>query len=134
MKNFKLNAVKLGRKTNTGKRIYVLSGSKASLDFYREQQGEYLREDDNGRPLFFTMILAQAGTITYNEVNDRFYLESDFASEVMMEAAMRTFRVVDSAPVDSAPTSSSEEDNEEPEIEAPKAAKPTSGKRSLKTA
>lgn len=133
MKNFTLTAVKLGRKTKTGKRIYVLSGSKAALDFYREQQGEYLREDDNGRPLFFTSTLAQAGTITYNEENERFYLEPDFASEVMIEAAMRAFRVADSAPTNSAPASSEEEEEEEPEIEAPKAAKPTSGKRSLKT-
>ena len=132
MKNFKLNAVRLSRKTKTGKRIYKLTGSAASLDFYREQQGEYLREDDNGAPLFFTSTLAQAGSITYNEENERFYLEPDFASEVMIEAAMRAFRT-ESAPV----SNNSVQDDEpeiEPEIEAPKAAKPTSGKRSLKGA
>lgn len=130
MKNFKLNAVKLGRKTKTGKRIYKLSGSAASLDFYREQQGEYLREEEDGTPLFFTSTLAQAGTITYNAENDRFYLEPDFASEVMVEAAMRMFRVAEQ-PSASAPESS-DEDDQDAEIEAPKAAKPTSGKRSLK--
>lgn len=131
MKNFKLNAVRLGRKTKTGKRIYKLSGNTQSLEFYREMQGEYLREDDDGTPLFFTSTLAQSGTITFNEENERFYLEPDFASEVMIEAAMRAFR----APVDTATSSKSEdesEDESEPEIETPKAEKPKTTKRSLK--
>lgn len=128
MKNFKLNATRLARKTKTGKRIYKLSGSAASLDFYREQQGEYLREEDDGTPLFFTSTLAQAGTITFNEENDRFYLEPDFASEVMVEAAMRMFKIAD--PISSAPKTT--DDQEEAEIEVPKAAKPKTTKRSLK--
>jgi len=130
MKNFKLNSTRLGRKTKTGKRIYKLSGSAQSLEFYREMQGEYLREDDDS-PLFFTSTLAQSGTITYNDDNERFYLEPDFASEVMVEAAMRMFRTVD--PISSAPkTSNDDEDEEEAEIEVPKEMKPTTAKRSLK--
>lgn len=131
MKNFKLNAVRLGRKTKTGKRIYKLSGNTQSLEFYREMQGEYLREDDDGTPLFFTSTLAQSGTITFNEENERFYLEPDFASEVMIEAAMRAFR----APVDTVSSSKSEDESDEeaePEVEAPKAEKPKTTKRSLK--
>lgn len=119
MKNFKLNAVRLGRKTKTGKRIYKLSGNAQSLEFYREMQGEYLREEDDGTPLFFTSTLAQSGIITFNEENERFYLEPDFASEVMIEAAMRAFR----APVDTPSKSNDESDDEsddEAEIEAPK--------------
>jgi len=130
MKNFKLNATRLGRKTKTGKRIYKLSGSAQSLEFYREMQGEYLREDDDS-PLFFTSTLAQSGTITYNDDNERFYLEPDFASEVMIEAAMRMFRTAD--PISSAPkTTTEEEEEEEAEIEVPKAMKPKTSKRSLK--
>jgi len=130
MKNFKLNATRLGRKTKTGKRIYKLSGSAQSLEFYREMQGEYLREDDDS-PLFFTSTLAQSGTITYNDDNERFYLEPDFASEVMVEAAMRMFRTAD--PISSAPkTTTEEEEEEEAEIEVPKAMKPKTSKRSLK--
>ena len=131
MKNFKLNAVRLGRKTKTGKRIYKLSGNTQSLEFYREMQGEYLREDDDGAPLFFTSTLAQSGIITFNEENERFYLEPDFASEVMIEAALRAFR----APVDTVSSSKSEDESEEesePEVEAPKAEKPKTTKRSLK--
>lgn len=131
MKNFKLNAVRLGRKTKTGKRIYKLSGNTQSLEFFREMQGEYLREDDDGTPLFFTSTLAQSGIITFNEENERFYLEPDFASEVMIEAAMRAFR----APVDTVSSSKSEDESDEeaePEVEAPKAEKPKTTKRSLK--
>lgn len=131
MKNFKLNATRLARKTKTGKRIYKLSGSNQSLEFYREMQGEYLREDDDS-PLFFTSTLAQAGTITFNEENERFYLEPDFASEVMVEAAMRMFKIAD--PISSAPktTNDQDDDQEEAEIEVSKATKPKTTKRSLK--
>jgi hypothetical protein len=131
MKNFKLNATRLARKTKTGKRIYKLSGSNQSLEFYREMQGEYLREDDDS-PLFFTSTLAQAGTITFNEENERFYLEPDFASEVMVEAAMRMFKIAD--PISSAPktTDDQDDDQEEAEIEVSKATKPKTTKRSLK--
>jgi hypothetical protein len=133
MKNFTLNAVKLDRKTKTGKRIYKLSGSKACLEFYREMQGEYLREDDNRNPLFFTSVLAQAGTITWNEENERFYLNPDFASEVMIEAALRAFRPI----VDTPPTASESDDESDDESEAdlapePKATpKPRGAKRQL---
>jgi hypothetical protein len=132
MQNFKLNATRLARKTKTGKRIYKLSGSAASLAFYRAQQGEYLRAEDDGTPLFFTSTLAQAGTITFNEENERFYLEPDFASEVMVEAAMRMFKIAD--PISSAPktTDDQDDDQDEAEIEVPKAAKPKTTKRSLK--
>jgi hypothetical protein len=133
MKNFKLNATRLPRKTKTGKRIYKLSGSNQSLTFYRKMQGEYLRVDDDGiSPLFFTSTLAQAGTITFNEENERFYLEPDFASEVMIEAAMRMFKIAD--PISSAPktTDDQDDDQEEAEIEVSKATKPKTTKRSLK--
>jgi hypothetical protein len=120
MKNFTLNAVKLDRKTKTGKRIYKLNGSKACLEFYREMQGEYLREDDNGNPLFFTSVLAQAGTITWNEENERFYLNPDFASEVMIEAALRAFRPI----VDTPPTTSTSDDESDDEPEANLAPEP----------
>ena len=127
MKNFKLNAVRLGRKTKTGKRIYKLSGNTQSLEFYREMQGEYLREDEDGAPLFFTSTLAQNGIITFNEENERFYLEPDFASEVMIEAAMRSFRT----PEPIAKASDSEEDPEEADLDKP-AEKPKGTRRSLK--
>ena len=132
MKNFKLNATRLARKTKTGKRIYKLSGSNQSLTFYRKMQGEYLRVDDDSSPLFFTSTLAQAGTITFNEENERFYLEPDFASEVMVEAAMRMFKITD--PISSAPktTDDQDDDQEEAEIEVSKATKPKTTKRSLK--
>lgn len=139
MKNFKLNAVRLGRKTKTGKRIYKLSGSQASLEFYREQQGEYLRtldpDDADSAPLFFTSTLAQAGTITYNETNERFYLEPDFASEVMIEAAMRTFKSTETESVNAIGEADADDANlDETEVEeAPaKPAKPTgASKRKL---
>lgn len=132
MENFKLNATRLPRKTKTGKHIYKLSGSNQSLTFYRKMQGEYLRVDDDDSPLFFTSTLAQAGTITFNEENERFYLEPDFASEVMVEAAMRMFKIAD--PISSAPktTDDQDDDQEEAEIEVSKATKPKTTKRSLK--
>ena len=135
MKNFTLNAVKLDRKTKTGKRIYKLSGSKACLEFYREMQGEYLREDDKGNPLFFTSVLAQAGTITWNEENERFYLNPDFASEVLIEAALRAFRpVVDTPPTTSTSNDESDDESDEEsddESEADLAPKPKATLRAL---
>lgn len=131
MKNLNLVVTLLPRTTRTGKNIYKVSGNSASLNFYREQQGEYLREEDDGAPLFFTSKLAQSGTLSFNEENERFYLEPDFASRLMLEAARLMFK---STQANSAPAETTEDQEEEQdaEIEAPKAAKPTSGKRSLK--
>jgi hypothetical protein len=34
--------------------VYAVSGSTADLEAFKEAQGEYYREDDNGAPLWFT--------------------------------------------------------------------------------
>ena len=133
MKNLNLVVTLLPRTTRSGKNIYKVSGNSASLTFYREQQGEYLREEDNGTPLFFTQKLAQSGTLSFNEENERFYLEPDFASRLMLEAAKSMFK---STQADSAPAEPTEDQDAEQdaEIEPVKATKPVSGKRSLKSA
>lgn len=132
MKNLNLVVTLLPRTTRTGKNIYKVSGNSASLDFYREQQGEYLREEDNGTPLFFSSKLAQSGTLSFNEENERFYLEPDFASRLMLEAAKDMFRSTQASSSAPAETTEDQDEEQDAEIEAPKAAKPTSGKRSLK--
>ena len=35
--------------------VYEVSGNQADLDKYKEVQGNFYREDDNGKPLFFTV-------------------------------------------------------------------------------
>ena len=136
MKNFKLKAVRLGRRTRTGKNIYVLSGSDKCLDFYREEQGEFLREDDNGNPLFFTSTLTQTGDVTYNAENERFYVEPDFASLVMIDAAKNMFSTptavtaTKKADADDPEADDTEADFEEP-AKAKAKAKPTATKKKL---
>jgi hypothetical protein len=34
--------------------VYTVAGSPKELQAYADTQGEYLREDDNGKPLFFS--------------------------------------------------------------------------------
>lgn len=52
----KFEKVRQYRKKETGKLVFVykVSGKAEELDAYREQAGEYLVEDDNGTPLYFS--------------------------------------------------------------------------------
>lgn len=52
----KFEKVRQYRKKETGKLVFVykVTGKAEELDNYRAQAGEYLVEDDNGTPLYFS--------------------------------------------------------------------------------
>lgn len=57
-----IEMVRQYRKKETGKLVFVYKvlGKANELDAYREQAGDYLVEDDNGVPLFFSTRLVGA--------------------------------------------------------------------------
>jgi hypothetical protein len=91
MKGFKLQIKpKRLKKTKNGTYPYLVSGPKQFLDFYKEQQGEGLLEDDDtGAPLFFHKdLFVFGGEITFIEDRDYPFSGSPNAQSALALQAM----------------------------------------------
>ena len=92
--------------TRKGSQIYRVTGSDKELEEYREHQGEYLVEEEDETPLFFTRTLTKQGAIKFNADKETYYIEVTFESAVLLDAARRSF-------------SSSESSEREDEVQEP---------------
>lgn len=73
--------------TRKGSQIYRVSGSEKELEEYREHQGEFLTEEEDGTPLFFTRTLTKQGAIKFNADKETYYIEVSFESAILKEVA-----------------------------------------------
>lgn len=91
MKGFKLTIKpKRLKKTKNGTYPYLVSGPQKFLDFYKEQQGESLIEDDDtNQPMFFHKSLyVFGGEIEFIEDRDYPFSASPNAQSALAVAAM----------------------------------------------
>ena len=73
--------------TRKGSQIYRVTGSDKELEEYREHQGEFLVEEEDETPLFFTRTLTKQGAIKFNPDKETYYIEVSFESAVLKEVA-----------------------------------------------
>jgi hypothetical protein len=77
--------------THKGSQIYRVTGSDKELEEFRDHQGAYLIEEEDGTPLFFTRVLTKQGAIRFNADKETYYIEVTFESAVLLDAARRSF-------------------------------------------
>jgi hypothetical protein len=123
MKNFKCTITpKRLKPTKSGSYPYLVSGPKSMLDFYTEQQGEYLiTDDETGKPMYFTKSLyVFGGDIRFVEdAEKQFVPEPNVQSALAVQAMAMNFASL------STPTYSDKtEDADDAELEKP-SSKPT---------
>jgi hypothetical protein len=125
MKGFKLQIKpKRLKKTKNGTYPYLVSGPQKFLDFYKEQQGEGLLEDDDtGAPLFFHKDLyVFGGEMSFIEDRDYPFSGSPNAQSALALQAMEG--MMSSMGFGSSTSKSDEsDDSDDAELEAP-ASKP----------
>ena len=82
-----IEMVRQYRKKETGKLVFVytVKGKAEELDQYREQAGDYLVEDDNGAPLYFSTRLVGAKCPLITTQDGRMVPDT---SEIDMQAAL----------------------------------------------
>lgn len=124
-----------------GRKIYYVNGSETELAAYRENQGEYLVEDDEtGKPLWITRGPFQpSGTvIRWNDEQQRYRTvvteQSMMMQEALLQVATRMLGMSSSAvtPTESAETPVEDADFEEPAAPAPAPARRTTTRRAIK--
>lgn len=119
MKNFKCTITpKRLKPTKSGSYPYLVSGPKSMIDFYIEQQGEYLiTDDESGKPMYFTKSLyVFGGDIRFVEdAEKQFVPEPNVQSALAVQAMAMNFASL-SAPSYS-DTKNEDEDADDAELE-----------------
>lgn len=69
------------RKNGANIFVYALSGSKESIEEYKESQGSYYREDENGNVLYFSQRIVNVGDSLTQTSSGRFQVLSDLEAE-----------------------------------------------------
>lgn len=133
MKGFKLTIKpKRLKKTKNGTYPYLVSGSQKFLDFYKEQQGESLIEDDDsGMPMFFhKSLFAFGGELEFIEDRDYpFSASPNIQSALALEGMQTMFASLSFGSESKSDDSDEDADNAELEKAKPKGVVKKIGKK-----
>ena len=104
--------------TKKGTQCYRVKGTAEELEEYVINNGDLtvFEDDDENKPLYYSSRLTKSGKLTWNEELERYDIEISFESEVLKQAAMRSYNT-DSATTSKSSSDSDEETADDAEIE-----------------